>query len=82
MKSAPLWKDVGSTSRKNANELWREVGSKSAPVPVKCPKCESDEIDAGEWWSDPNAASCIVRCSSCGLKWAEYYKADSWEVIQ
>ena len=49
------------------------------PIPVKCPKCGSDDISASDWDSGLNSASCKVDCQECGCRWFEYYKAESWE---
>lgn len=46
----------------------------------KCPRCDSNDISAGDWNGSPNAASCSVTCNKCNCSWTETFTASSWEL--
>lgn len=47
--------------------------------PMHCPKCGSEDIEAGEYETDGNGnLICEVSCP-CNFEWVEYYKFQAWE---
>jgi hypothetical protein len=46
----------------------------------KCPRCDSDDISAGEWNGAKNFASCSVTCNKCDCSWTETFTIPSWEL--
>jgi hypothetical protein len=46
----------------------------------KCPRCDSDDVSAGEWYGAKNFASCSVTCDKCHCSWTETFTESSWEL--
>ena len=48
-------------------------------MPVECPKCGSDDIEAQEGvQADGDQGTQNVTCNACDFEWNENWKCDSW----
>ena len=57
-----------------------EYGYAPNEVPIRCPKCGSDDI----FNDDPNWFTAEVEtkkygCNKCDFMWAEYWRFEDWE---
>jgi len=46
-----------------------------------CPKCDSQNISASDGNFGAYDATCTVECVACGMRWFEYFKAETWEEL-
>lgn len=42
-------------------------------APMKCPKCNSNDMSDGDWERDSWGVWCMVNCNQCDNKWDEEY---------
>ena len=46
---------------------------------LRCPFCNSDQIEGDEWDADSGSATQEVGCKDCGESWLDVYKLMSIE---
>ena len=49
---------------------------------LRCPFCDSDQIEGNEWNADSGSATQEVECNDCGESWLDVYKLVSIEQKQ
>ena len=49
--------------------------------PIKCPKCNSEDLNVGELQSDINIVWREVDCDECSASWKENYVFSNWEYV-
>ena len=49
---------------------------------VRCPVCDSDDIEAGDYDGDANSLWETCSCSNCESEWINVYKIISQEVVR